>query len=317
MKNLGLKCLALIISILIWWFVNSESNIAVKTITVPVDFKDKPTEKIIVSDLNRQVKVTLRGPGFLVSKVEASQPVFKVQIPQTAGEKFTATFSKYDLPITPPLEVVEIDPPSMEVVLQKSITKELEVNVPKVGTVNENLKVDSIQVTPERITATGVDFELSNLQRIDTEPLDLREFGLDNASKPILRKLKLKIPGKFTSVSSGDTVDVQVLVSAIEIERTFSGVLIELRSTSSEFFNIHPNKVTVEVAGLKKDIESLSKEEIYPFVRLVPGVKGDAMVKILVDLPRGISLSRVDPPQVTIIPKEPEPKPQAIKKKGH
>ncbi|NMC62885.1 MAG: hypothetical protein GYA55_06910 [SAR324 cluster bacterium] len=309
MNKLALKSLALVIALLIWWFVNGESNITVKTILVPVDFKDKPSSKIIVSDLNSQIKVILRGPGFMINKVEAAQPIFKVLIPPNVDNKYTAVLSKYDLGITPPVEVVKIDPDTIDVLFEKSESKEIEVNVPRVGSLNENIKIQSIRTIPEKVLVVGTESELKNLKKIDTEPLDLREFTLEHASRTLTKKLRLKLPGKFVSVPSGDQVDLEVELAAIEIERTFAAVPIEIRSVLSDSFAISPTRANVILAGQKKVIEGLRKDEIFPYVRILPGFDSRESVKIQVEVPRGITISRVDPVEVSLIDKKNAVKP--------
>lgn len=311
LSRFALKMLALLISLLIWWFVNGENNITVKTILVPVDFKEKPSEKVIVSDLNRQIKVTLRGPGFLISKVEASQPVFKVIIPQNVDTKYTATFSKYDLGISPPVEVMDIDPASIDVYFENLIRKEVDVSVPRVGTLNEGLRLESMQVVPEKVTIVGVDSELKGVKKLETESLDMREFGLENAAKPHTRSLHLKVPGKFSSIPSGDQVEVHVQVAAIEISKVFTGIPVEIRSVATELLKISPNKVSVEVAGPKKAVENLGKDQIFPFVRFYPGIQLTDTAGIQVELPKGVSLSKVDPSEVSVVELKEEEKPAA------
>ena len=306
MSRTALKFLALIISLLIWWFVNGENNITVKTVLVPLDFKEKPSAKIIVSDLNRQIKVTLRGPGFLINKVEASQPVFKVVVPPNVDTRYTATFTKYDLGITPPVEVMEIEPSSIDVVFENSLTKEVDVVVPRTGSLIEGVRLESIQTVPEKVLVVGTESEVRSIRKLETEPLDMREFGLDQAGKPLSRKLRLKIPGKYTQVPSGDQVELQIQVSAVEIQRVFTGVPVEIRSISNELFNINPRRVSVEVAGQKKLMEGLTKDQIYPFVRFYPGLNWDETVKIQVELPRGVSLQKIDPAEVSVVVKREE-----------
>ena len=303
MNNLGVKSLAAIIAILIWWFVNGESNITVRTITVPVDYRDRPVEKIIVSDLNRQIRVTLRGPAFLVNKVEAAQPVFKVSIPAGTENRFTATFSKYDIGVSAPVDVVEIDPPSVDVLFEKSVTRELEVNVPRVGVLSDALRLDSFQVVPERVAISGTETELRGLKKIDTEPVDLREFGLESAGKPLVKKLHLKTPGKYSNVSGGDQIEAQILLSAIEVQKTFNSLPVEVRAISgAESVRITPARVGVEVNGQKKLVESLSKEDVLPFVRLLPGMAPSESLKVQVELPRGVSVRHVEPAEVSLVP---------------
>ena len=315
-RNLGLKSLAAIIAILIWWFVNGESNITVRTITVPVDYRDRPIDKIIVSDLNRQIRVTLRGPAFLVNRVEASQPVFKVSIPAVTDNRFTATFNKYDLGVSAPVDVVDIDPPSVEVLFDKSISRELEVNVPRVGGISEAIRLDSFQVSPEKVMVLGTETELRGAKKIDTEPFDLRELSLDNAGKPLAKRLHLKAPGKYTTIQGGDQVDVQIVVSAVELQKTFNNLPVEVRAISGgEVVHISPSKVNVEVMGHKKAVEVLNKDELLPFVRLLPGMAPAQSLKVQVELPRGISVLRVDPPEVSLVP-SPTPTPTAIPKGG-
>lgn len=293
MNNLALKLFSLMIGILLALFVGSESNSSVLSFFVPVEIRNTPKAKTIVWPQALQVQVSLRGPSFLVSRIAASPPTFKVRLPDDIEDRFVATLSKSDLALPPDVQIVSMDPSELELRFDTQATADLPVIIPKVGSVSDGWVLESLVVRPDKVQAIGPTKELENLARLETETLDLR--GV-NAS--FSRELQLRSPGGLVQIDR-PTVMVEAVVNPVLLPKRFEKLAVEVRTTGGENWVVTPDKVDLELSGTREALDSVTKEQIIPFVRPQSNLT-EQTTKVGVDLPPGLSLSVVNPSVVRV-----------------
>lgn len=297
MKNLGLKLFSLCMALLLYLFVGSESNTSEMEFQARVEVKNLPADKVIVLPANRQVKVTLRGPSFDVMRIAAAPPVFRVKMPDESAEEFRAAINRADLGLPPYVQVVSIDPPEMEFVLDQRVRRKFQVIVPQIGTIPEGFKVDLLRVVPSEVEVIGPQNELKGLHSVETIPLDVREVRSD-----LSRIISLRAPGELSELEV-DNVQLDMKVSAVEGEKRFNSLSVEIRSAGHGGYTVTPPNVSVVVGGRIDLLKVAKKEQVVPYVRLtVPEVKGQKreLVKVGVDLPHGLSVLSVEPEMVEL-----------------
>jgi YbbR domain-containing protein len=297
-KDLGLKCFSLLVAILLSYFVNSEGNTTVVGFIVPVEIKNIPKNKLLIWPLNRQAQVTIRGPSFLVSGVASSPPAFEVEVPPDVESRFIAALKSSDLALPPAIEVMSIEPSELELTFDNLISKEFLVEVPRIGKLAENLELGELSIHPSKVVLRGPQTEVGKIERIETYPLDLRDLTTDES-----RELSLRIPGAL-SEPSVKQVRVEVRLNKVQKERLFHDLPVEIRLTSGAPVRVAPDLVDVEVSGPIDIVQKLRPEELNPFVRIRSGDSIGQQAEVLVDLPKGVVLVAVEPPRVSVMPRE-------------
>ncbi|MBX7144702.1 MAG: hypothetical protein K1X79_09650 [Oligoflexia bacterium] len=294
MKNWALKLFSLLIAILLSMFVSSEGNSSVLSFFVNVEIKNIPAHKTVVAPQSRQVQVSLRGPSFLVSRIAASPPTFKVRLPGDVDERYMAQLSKGDLGLPPDVVVVSIEPPELELQLDDVVTKDVPVVIPKIGTVADGLKLDEIRVSPDSIKVTGPAKQLRTLRSIESEPLDLTGSRATFSRELVLRAVGAQVEFERTAVQ------VEGVVSPVQQQRRFEHLALEVRVVSGEKWVSVPRLVDVEVSGPKDAIARLKPNDIIVFVR--PNNEGpdSQEVKVGAELPDAVSATVVSPSLVTV-----------------
>jgi YbbR domain-containing protein len=293
MNNIGLKLFSLMIGILLALFVGSESNSSVLSFFVPVEIRNTPKTKTIIAPQALQVQVSLRGPSFLISRIAASPPTFKVRLPDDIEDRFVATLSKSDLALPPDVQIVSVEPSELELRFDTQATSDLPVIIPKVGSVNDGWILESLIVRPDRVQASGPSRELGSLARLETETLDLR--GINSSFS---RELQLRAPGGLIQIDR-PSVTVEVVVNPIMLPKRFDKLAVEVRTTAGENWIVSPDKVDLELSGTREALDMVKKEQIIPFVRPQSNLN-EQTAKVGVDLPAGLSLSVVNPSVVRV-----------------
>lgn len=297
MRNIGIKTLSLTIALLLSFFVHSDTTDI--TITVDVELENVPRDKIVLEPALPQVKVTLRGPAYEVGRITSSGPRIKAKMPKLEGNG-----THIRVPLTEDMLVrpqpsstavsILIEPNELLLELDTVTTKQLQVAVPRVGSVSPEFKLENVEVTPSSVEVRGPASELNTLSYIQTFPVDVSEIRKDSVVE-----LNLQSPGRF-SQTSPKQVSVHFSVSNFEKERLFTGLAVELRATGEPAYTVLPGVVSVEVSGKESLIKNLSKDSIVPYVRIPEGSKIGAELKVNVDLPKGLALVNVDPEVVKL-----------------
>lgn len=299
MTNIWLKIWSLFIALLLagfvhYFFANDQGGISVLQLIVPVEVKNLPADKMILLPLNRQAEVTLRGSSLFLSRIASTPLIFRVSAPPGANA-FVAPLKPEDLNLPPYVQVLGVRPTEIEFTLDNRVTKTVPVVVPRIGSISENFKLENIKIEPERIEVRGPETEIKHLMRLETHPLDLRDIN-----ESLKRELEVRLPGGL-SESDVRRVSVTVEVSAVRAEERFENLPVEVRSTAADSFAIKPLRVNVRVSGAREQIRALKGDEIIPYVRVskLPAL-GEAL-DVAVELPRGLSLSAVDPKKVVVV----------------
>ena len=80
-QHLPLKIASLFIALILAYAVHSAGNASVVSLYVPVEIKNIPDDKVVVSPTKRSVQITIRGPSFLIGPIASSPPSLRARLP--------------------------------------------------------------------------------------------------------------------------------------------------------------------------------------------------------------------------------------------
>ena len=295
MKNLGLKLFSLIIALGLFHFVNSEGNSSVVGFVAPVEVRNLSASKIIVWPETLEARVTVKGPAYLVSRIATSKQTFKLTLPEQVPDRYVGQLLKADLALPAPVDVLTIDPPEIELLLENVSEKTVPVVLPRIGSLPSELQLEEIRIAPASVTLRGPESGVNAINALETDPVDLRE--VDHS---VSFESRIRSPGKHIRLMP-ETVQVDVTVSSVQSERTFADLEVEIRSRGELKFGIKPRRVSVTVRGAMEAIDALDPELMIPFVRLTPDDVAGTSIEVNVDLPEGVQLGVVEPKTVGVI----------------
>lgn len=294
--NLILKLVSLLAAILLAYSVHSDRNTSVLSFNVPIEIKNPPDDKVLVKPVKRMAQVTVRGPSFLVGPLVSSPPPLRVVVPDSVGERLQVSLKSTDLAVPSMVEVVGVEPPEMELVFEPVEQKEFKVEVPRVGQLRKDLTLTKVDFDPKVATVKGPRSELKQLRFIESDPIDLSDLSESRSVN-----LSLRNPGNQLALIT-KSVSVRIGVNEVPRQQTFEKRPVELR-TSPKVLDIgfEPTEVTVIVEGAPGLVAELDPGDVVPYVRVkeAPPKEGK-VIDISVDLPEGISLSRVEPDSVFV-----------------
>ena len=172
LENLGLKLLSVVLAVFLWAVVLGEQKVDV-TLTVPLEIKDLPRDLILVNEPPDSLEVRLRGPKTLVTTL-ASREVVLEGLPKNFVEgENVITIRSEAVRVPRGIEVVEVTPHRVRVVLDAMAVRELEVSPRIEGAPAKGFILKRVTSTPARIRMAGPKNELRRLTRVYTVPISL------------------------------------------------------------------------------------------------------------------------------------------------
>ncbi|MGQ9916713.1 MAG: CdaR family protein [Bryobacteraceae bacterium] len=172
--NMGLKLLSLALAFLLW-LAYSGSRELTTALSVPVQYRNIPTDLEIGPNLVEEVRLIVRGPSPLLSRVSASpSPVILDlgRVNRTGVTTFSIQRSNVDLPSGVVLD--RAIPSQIQIRTEKREVKRVPV-VPEFENVPEGYRVESWSVRPDMLTLSGPKSRLEAIREVRTDPIDLHE----------------------------------------------------------------------------------------------------------------------------------------------
>ncbi|HSC71525.1 MAG TPA: CdaR family protein [Candidatus Methylomirabilis sp.] len=172
LNNLGLKLLSVILAVLLWAVVLGEQKVEV-TISIPLELKDLPRNMVLVNEPTDTLHVRLRGPGTLVTTLGPREVAF-AGLPKTFAEgENLVPIQPGSVRVPRGIQVMEVNPTRLRVVLDAIVEREIEVSPRVEGTPARGFVVKRVTSSPARIRMTGPKTELRRLSRVYTLPINL------------------------------------------------------------------------------------------------------------------------------------------------
>jgi YbbR domain-containing protein len=185
-NNIGLKAISLLLALLLWLQVAGQQTVQ-RTLSLPVEFVNMPSEMEVSNDFERQVDVVLRSrrgtpnfeDGSLTVKIDLRDAI--------PGAEKSFPLSADNISDRPPgLEVVSISPTRIRLLVENTVRKSIEVVPELVGDPAEGFQVTKVQAP--RVTIIGPQSRVQEFTEAQTEPI-----GITGLSSTLVRNVAVDI----------------------------------------------------------------------------------------------------------------------------
>ena len=207
LDNLGLKIAAVLLSIVLWVFVTSRGQSEI-SLDVPIEVKNVPEGLEMVSFSVKNVSLTIKGQERFVKNLRPSETGITIDLSKAKKGENIYFIHREDIKLPRAITVTSVTPPSIKVMIEESITRQVRVVPPVVGEPERGYYVRSVDVTPQSVAIEGVRSEVMRLKSVRTEPLDVT--GL---SESFSQDVKIDLTGRNVR-SKVSEVAVRVVIGA-------------------------------------------------------------------------------------------------------
>jgi YbbR domain-containing protein len=172
-SNISWKLLSLVVAVLLWLSVSSEPEISTFR-TVPVQYKDLPSELEISSDLIESVTLELRGPaGELRDFADSQQTAVVLDMARVQPGERTFGVGAENVQLPRGLLLVRAIPSQVRFHFERRVTREVPVQVRFSKDPPKGYQVLGYAITPHQIRIVGPESHVRKLAHAITDPIDL------------------------------------------------------------------------------------------------------------------------------------------------
>jgi len=189
-ENLGLKIAAILLSIVLWFFVTSRGQSEI-SIDVPLELKNMPQGLELVNHGTKTVNLNIKGQERFIKNVSASNVRVSLDLGKAKRGEGTYYINREDIKLPRSITVTNINPPSVRVTTEETSSKAVRVVPVIVGEPQKGFYLKSAGVLPEIIVIEGVRSEIAKVSALKTEPLDITGFD-----ETVTQNLRIDINGR-------------------------------------------------------------------------------------------------------------------------
>lgn len=177
----GLRVMSLAIALLLWIFVTTEKRGEVpseKVVDAPVTYNPPPG--MIILNPRDRVRVRVRGGATTIRHVNPYTVDVQVELPHDATGKLEVRIDQDNVLVPEGVEVLSIEPSSLELQLDREVRRLLPVRVRLTGEPAAGAVVSSRpEVQPDQVLAVGPQSLVSSLDHLETSPINLDGHAFD------------------------------------------------------------------------------------------------------------------------------------------
>jgi YbbR domain-containing protein len=289
-SNFGLKVLALVIAVGLWLAGHRDIE---RSIEVPVEFRNIPSDLMVIDNRIDYVVVRLTGPRTLVSTINSDE--LKLALDLNGAKPGSSSYplgpNAFSLPRG--VQVARITPPVISLRLEPVAKRSLPVTVRFSGKPPFGYVVSGTVVVPEFATVQGPADEVRRLLTLETVAIDL-----DEIRGTIKRMARLASDGKpFTFTP--DQVDVSITLEEEIISREFSNINVRANGFSGKY-TVNPKTVYLRLTGPKRILSPLVLGAEQVSVNLKGLSAGEHSVPLDLNLPPEVKVAEQRPQRVKI-----------------
>ena len=284
-SNFGLKVLAVVIAVGLW--VAGHRDVE-RAIEVPVEFRNIPSDLMVLDNRVDYVVLRLTGPRTLVSTLDAGDLKLSVDLDGAKAGSVSYPLSSSSFGIPRGVTIARITPPVIHLQLEPVLRRILPVTVRFVNKPPPGQQIGETSVEPENVSVLGPAEEVRRLAAVETVPIDLE----DNRN-PIKRRVRLSTGGKPLSFSP-DQVEVVITLEEEEISRAFGDIDVEAKGFKGKYV-VSPRSVFLRLSGPRHVMEKLEVGADQVYLDLKGLAPGEHFVPLSISLPPEVKVTEQKP----------------------
>ena len=284
-SNFGLKALALIIAVGLWLAGHRDTE---RAIEVAVEFRNLPSDLMVMDNRVDYVVLRLMGPRTLVSTLDADNLKLSLDLNGAKSGASSYTLVGEDFNVPRGVTVGRITPPVIHLRLEPVVKRTLPVTVRLSGKPAEGYRVTQTVAQPENVSVQGPAEDVRRLAAVETLPLDVEE-----SRSGIKRRLRLSNDNKPLTITP-DQVDVAVTVEEEQASREFDKVEIHAKDFKGTY-TVTPQWAHFQLSGPKSAVAKLQLTSENVYLNLHGMAAGEHSVALSFNLPPDVNVVEQKP----------------------
>ncbi len=239
-ENWNLKATALLLALILWLFVRGEPG-PITVVDVPLEVR-VPLSMEIVNERPPTVEVTMRGAA-MSNTWFGSQPlpscIIDLQGAAEGEHVTTLTPENIKVPAGSGIEVLQVNPARITLVLERTILKNARIVVPVLDEPPRGFEIYSKTSLPATIEITGPRSRIDSVEEISTEAISL-------SNRKESARFYLSLDFEDDSIRSSFTDKVQVDIQIGPPRKLFTIAPVRV-FVDDDSFEITPNEISIQI----------------------------------------------------------------------
>lgn len=289
-SNFGLKVLALVIAVGLWTAGHRDIERAVE---VAVEFRNIPSDLMVLDNRVDYVVLRLTGPRTLVSTLDPDDMKLSLDLQQAKPGAASYPLGAGSFSIPRGVTVARITPPVVHLRFEPVLRRTLPVTVKLSGKPAAGYRIARTQAQPENVLVSGPAEEVRRLAALVTLPVET-----DESRGAIKRKVHLSTEGKQLTFLP-DQVEVIISVEEEESSRDFTAVDVRAKDFKGAY-TVSPPTVSLRLSGAKSALDKLELTGDEVFLNLKGLGAGEYSLPLMTHLPDGVRVVEQKPQRVKV-----------------
>jgi len=255
-ENKGLMLMALLLAVAL--FALSRQPLSdVKLFNVPLEYRGQRADVEISGDITQTVSVRVHGPRDLVRSLTPTQLAVIADLSnKEAGERVVQLRpGDVSLPDNS-IQVVQIEPASIRLVLEPKVRKFVEVEAQLIGQLPEGLELYRSVAEPGSVEIEGAESQVNKVGRLKTETINLQ-----GHSKDFQTLVDVETPHPSLRVLTTTPLKLSVEIGERRVLKHFAAVPVHC-SNSSISSQLLTKTVEVQLYGPGSALDVLQSKDL-------------------------------------------------------
>lgn len=293
-----LKLFSFFFAVTLWFYVLNSEPLEVEK-TLPLEYL--LPESIAISN-NYPLEVTVKMKGsrtFMRNLFSEKEKVF-VDLknarlkPNTSMEH---TISDHDVPAPFGVQVLSVEPKTIELEFQKTTTRRVRVVPNLVGEVSRDLKLINTRIEPSSVKLTGPTKAMKKIKQISTVPIDLTTLTKSGILKVNLGDIDQRI-----KVAEDVSFSFSYEISPRKANITLKNIPIRFLTTARRYSSKH-RFVSMDVLVSEDEESNLKLKNLSVVADIPDGTDGTVELPLRANLPEGVFLMKIHPETIKVFVK--------------
>ncbi|HEV2667355.1 MAG TPA: CdaR family protein [Blastocatellia bacterium] len=291
-ENKGLKALSLALAVLLF-VVSRQPVIELRLVGVPIEYRGLSPGVKIVGAAEQTVSMRLSGPRDVVRSLAANQLLVIADLSgKEPGDRVVQL--KVDESFLPDnVKVMQIEPSSIRIKLELSMSKRVRVEAQFSGRVAEGREKYGEELHPGEVEIEGPQSVVSKMERVLTEKVTLGGRNADfrtSVEVEIPQDSRVKTPGR---------VELSVKIGEERMLRRFASAPVQWTDKTATGWLL-TKTVRLEVFGPKSAVEALREDDLRVEVKTASLPPSVTSLTPRVQLPANIEIRNIIPREVKV-----------------
>ncbi len=259
--NWHIKLISVALASIVWIYVNSLQE-KEKFLSVPLSVTGIPEDYLVASEIPETVKVVLRGREEKLALVSEEKITAVIDL-KGSGAGITKKKIRIDEKTIPQnISIKEITPRTIDVLLEKALTKTVKVVPVIVADLPYGYNLEDVIIEPDTVEITGPESYLETIESVYT-----REINLKNVTETTIFKVNIDTTNNRISLGKIKSVNVRVVVKEEFIVKRVAGINVYAMNLKDGLsFSIEETEVSVLLKLPKRKERNFTEDMVYTYV---------------------------------------------------